>query len=242
MVSLHADHVIEPLEDFLDTLQRGVAAAGGERLFCLGIVPSRPETGYGYVRLGDEIEPEVYEAAEFVEKPSLEKARDYLDSGRYVWNSGIFVWRAVDLLTAVRRYAPEIRLDLLEAGNVDGFFQRSGPIAVDVAVMERSDRVGVVAASFRWDDVGGWNALHRTRHPDGEDNVILGQAKVVEGSGNVVWSEDGDVTLFRVTDLVVVHSGGHTFVTTREDASEMKRIFDRPGEEENETADRRGRS
>jgi len=242
MVSLHADHVIEPLEDFLDTLQRGVAAAGGGRLFCLGIVPSRPETGYGYVRLGDEIEPGVYEAARFVEKPSLEEARDYLDSGGYVWNSGIFVWRAVDLLTAVGRHAPEIRLDLLDAGDVGGFFERSGPIAVDVAVMERSDRVGVVAASFRWDDVGGWNALHRTRRPDGEDNVILGPGKVVEGSGNVVWSEDGDFTLFRVRDLVVVHSGGHTFVTTRGDAPEMKRIFDRNDEGENETADRRGRS
>ncbi len=242
MVSLHADHVIEPLADFLDTLQRGVAAAGGERLFCLGIVPSRPETGYGYVRLGDEIEPGVYEAAEFVEKPSLEKARAYLDSGGYMWNSGIFVWRAVDLLTAVRRHAPEMRLDLLEAGDVGGFFEHSGPIAVDVAVMERSDRVGVVTASFRWDDVGGWSALHRMRRPDGEDNVILGPGKVVEGSGNVVWSEDGDVTLFRVRDLVVVHSGGHTFVTTREDASEMKRIFDRIEGGENETADRRSRS
>ncbi len=242
MVSLHADHMIEPLADFLDTLQRGVAAAGGERLFCLGIVPSRPETGYGYVRLGDEIEPGVYEAAEFIEKPSLEKARAYLDSGGYMWNSGIFVWRAVDLLTAVRRHAPEMRLDLLEAGDVGGFFEHSGPIAVDVAVMERSDRVGVVTASFRWDDVGEWSALHRMRRPDDEDNVILGPGKVVEGSGNVVWSEDGDVTLFRVRDLVVVHSGGHTFVTTREDASEMKRIFDRIEGGENETADRRSRS
>lgn len=242
MVSLHADHVIEPLEDFLETLQRGVSAAGDERLFCLGIVPSRPETGYGYVRLGDKIGPDVYEAAEFVEKPSLKKAREYLDSGEYLWNSGIFVWRAVDLLTAVRRHAREIPLDLLEAGDVDGFFGRSEPIAVDVAVMERSDRVGVVAASFRWDDVGGWNALHRTRRPDGEGNVILGSGRVVEGSGNVVWSEDGRVTLFRVEDLVVVHSGGHTFVTTREEASEMKRIFDRPDQHENEATKRGGRS
>jgi mannose-1-phosphate guanylyltransferase len=242
MVSLHADHVIEPLDDFLDTLRRGVAAARGERLFCLGIEPSRPETGYGYVRLGDEMEPGIYEAAEFVEKPSEDKARAYLDSGRYMWNSGIFVWRAADLLEAVRRHAPEIRLDLLEAGDVSGFFERSEAIAVDVAVMERSDRVGVVAASFRWDDVGGWNALHRSRRPDGEDNVILGPGTVVDGSGNVVWSEDGDVTLFRVHDVVVVHSGGHTFVTTREDAPEMKRIFDRLEEDEDEPADRRSQS
>jgi mannose-1-phosphate guanylyltransferase len=239
MVSLHADHVIEPIEEFLATLQLGVAAAGGGRLLCLGIAPSRPETGYGYVRVGHELGPGVYEAAEFVEKPSLERAHLYLDSGKYLWNSGIFVWQAVDLLRAVREHAPEIRLESLEAGDVGAFFERSGPIAVDVAVMERSSRVGVVTASFGWDDVGGWSALHRTRRPDDEDNVILGPGRVVEGSGNVVWSEEGDVTLFRVRDLVVVHSGGHTFVTTRDDASEMKRIFDSREEAEDETADRR---
>lgn len=238
MVSLHADHVIEPLERFIDTVRLGVAAAGGGRLFCVGIAPSRPETGYGYVKLGEEIEPGVYEAAEFVEKPPLELARDYLASREYLWNSGIFIWRAVDLLAAVRRHAPEIRLDLLEAGDVRGFFARSEPTAIDVAVMERTERVGVVAADFRWDDVGGWNALHRTRRPDVDDNVILGPAKVVEGAGNVVWSEDGDVTLFRVRDLVVVHSGGHTFVTTREEAAEMKRVFER-GEEGGLDADGR---
>lgn len=226
MVSLHADHVLEPLDDFLDTLRRAVAATGTERLFCLGIEPTRPETGYGYVHLGHELEPGIFEAAEFVEKPSPEQVRAYVDSGKYLWNSGIFVWRAADLLSEVRRHAPEIRLATLEAGEVGGFFERSGPIAIDVAVMERSDRVGVVAAGFRWDDVGGWNALHRTRQPDDKENVILGSGRVVEGSGNVVWSEEGDVTLFRVRDLVVVHSGGHTFVTTRESASEMKRIFD----------------
>lgn len=242
MVSLHADHVLEPLDDFLDTLRRSVVATVTERLFCLGIEPTRPETGYGYVHLGQELEPGIFEAAEFVEKPSPGKARAYVDSGEYLWNSGIFVWRAVDLLAAARRHAPEIRLAILETGDVGDFFARSGPIAIDVAVMERSDRVGVVAAGFRWDDVGGWNALHRTRQPDGKDNVIIGSGRVVEGSGNVIWSEEGDVTLFQVTNLVVVHSGGHTFVTTRDRASEMKRIFGSDDRKEDEETDRRDAS
>lgn len=227
MVSLHADHLIEPPEAFLDTVGRAVDAAGDGRLLCLGIEPTRPETGYGYIRVGNEIGPGVYEAEEFVEKPDAETARSYVESGAHLWNSGIFVWRAADLLSAIRRLAPEIRLECLEAGDVAEFFHTSGPIAVDVAVMERSGRVGVVASSFRWDDVGGWNALHRTWPADEQNNVVYGPAEVVEATDNVVWSEDGSVTLFRVRDLVVVHSGDHTFVTTRKDAADMKKIFER---------------
>ncbi|UCG76735.1 MAG: mannose-1-phosphate guanylyltransferase [Gemmatimonadota bacterium] len=230
MISLHADHVIDPLAGFLEAVERGVGAADDGLLFCLGIRPSRPEIGYGYIELGRELGPGIHRAAAFIEKPSLERARAFLSAGHYLWNSGIFIWRAADLLAAVRRHAPEIRLDLLDAGDVDGFFHASGPVSIDVAVMERSDRVGVVSCSFRWDDVGGWNALHRTRPADGHDNVVVGPADLVESAGNVVWSENGHVTLFRVRDLVVVHSDAHTFVTTREAAAEMKRIFERSGD------------
>jgi mannose-1-phosphate guanylyltransferase len=226
IVSLHADHVIETLQDFLDTTRAGVDAAGGGRLLCLGIVPDRPETGYGYVRRGEALESGVYEAAEFVEKPDEATARSYLESGAYLWNSGIFIWRAQDLIDAVRALAPEIALAQLDNGNVAEFFRSSEPISVDVAVMERSKRIGVVEASFQWDDVGGWNSLGRTRPPDARGNFVQGRAELVESEGNVVWSDDGKITLFGVHDLVVVHSGEHTFVTTREAVADMKRIFE----------------
>ncbi|MCZ6824579.1 MAG: sugar phosphate nucleotidyltransferase [Gemmatimonadetes bacterium] len=226
MVSLHADHVIEPLDEFLDTISRGVAATGGGRLLCLGIEPDRPETGYGYVRLGAELAPGVFAAAEFVEKPPLETARAYVDSGEYLWNSGIFIWRAADLLAAIRTLAPEIPLERLENGEASGFFEACARVTIDVAVMERASRVGVVAASFGWDDVGDWNALRRTWPTDRDGNIVFGSVDLVDSGDNIVWSEDGSITLFGVHDLVVVRSGDHTFVTTREAAADMKRIFE----------------
>ena len=225
IVSLHADHVIEPLHGFVESCHIGVAATGGGRLLCLGIVPNRPETGYGYIRRSELLQPGVFASAGFVEKPDEATARSFLESGDHLWNSGIFIWRAQDLLDAVTELAPEIRLAHLDRGDVEGFFGACDAISVDVAVMERSANVGVVPASFQWDDVGGWNSLERTRRPDAGGNVVAGRAELVESEGNIVWSEDGQVTLFGVRDLVVVHSGEHTFVTTRAAATEMKRMF-----------------
>ena len=235
MVSLHADHVIDPLQEFLETTRTGVAAAAGGLLLCLGVVPDRPETGYGYVQRGASLGGSVYEASRFVEKPDKATARSYLEAGGYLWNSGIFIWRARDFLEAVRELAPEIALARLDDGDVEGFFRTSEAIPVDVAVMERCPTIAVVEASFRWDDVGGWNALPRTRQTDADGNVVQGDAHLVESEDNVVWSEDGEITLFGVRDLVVVHSGGQTFVTTRAAAAEMKRIF---GGGEGRSADR----
>lgn len=234
MLSMHADHVIEPPLEFRRTIRRAVAAAArGGRLYCIGIRPDRPETGYGYVRLGREPAPGIFEAREFVEKPDLETATRYLDSGDYLWNTGIFAWRAADFLEAVRRHAPEIAgaLPALEAGDVDGFFESVEPVSVDVAVMERAPSVGVVEATFRWDDVGTWTALARTRPADAAGNTVVGRAALVDARNNIVWSEAGRVTLFGVEGLVVVRSGRETLVVPRERVSELKAMLRRLEEE-----------
>ncbi|MFQ5747314.1 MAG: mannose-1-phosphate guanylyltransferase [Gemmatimonadota bacterium] len=229
MVSLHADHVISPLDGFRDTVLRAVDAARAEegRLYCLGVTPTRPETGYGYVEVGRELAPGAHEVVRFVEKPQLADARAYASSGRHLWNSGIFVWRAAALLEAVRTFSPEMAggLPALEAGDADGFFARCTAISVDVGVLERADRVGVVRAAFEWDDVGTWAALTRTRELDGEGNAVVGDAATVESRDNIVWSENGRVTLYGVDGLVVVQSGDRTFVTTRERAGDLKRLL-----------------
>lgn len=229
MLSMHADHVIEPPLEFRRTIRRAVAAAKGERLYCIGIRPDRPETAYGYVRLGRESAPGIFEAREFVEKPDLETARRYLDSGAYLWNTGIFAWRAADFLEVVRRHAPEIAaaLPALEAGDVEGFFASAEPVSVDVAVMERAPSVGVVEATFRWDDVGTWTALARTRPADAAGNTVVGRAALVEARNNIVWSERGRITLFGVEGLVVVRSGRETLVAPRGRVSELKAMLRR---------------
>lgn len=228
MISMHADHVIEPEGEFRRTVRRAAeAAARGGRLYCIGIHPDRPETGYGYVRLGRRTSPGIYEAQAFVEKPDHETASRYLASGEYVWNSGIFAWRVDDLLRTIRDRAREISTALprLEEGDVEGFFEAVEPVTIDVAVMERAPAVGVVEATFRWDDVGTWAALARTRAPDAAGNTIVGRGVGVDARGNIVWAEEGRVTLFGVTGLVVVRSGEETLIMSRERAAELKHLL-----------------
>ena len=233
MVSLHADHVIHPFEEFRSTIQRGLAACREGRLCCIGAHPSRPETGYGYVRRGPATAPGTFVVEEFVEKPDAPTAERYLASGDFLWNTGIFVWRAADLLEAIRRYTPEGAgaLARLDAGDVPGFFEAVTPISIDEGVMERAEAVGVVEASFAWDDVGVWNSLARTRSPDRAGNVVVGDARLVDARENIVWTEDTRATLFDVEGLVVVQAGREILVTTRTAADRLKSLLDRLREE-----------
>lgn len=241
IVSLHADHLIRPFDAFETAITRATRAAHERHvLVCLGIRPTRPETGYGYIELGDETAPGVRAVRQFVEKPDLDTARGYVAGGRHLWNSGIFVWRAGDFLDAVRRLTPEISgaLPALDAGGagVEAFFEQVEPVSVDVGVLERSDAVEVVEAEFEWDDVGTWTSLARTRPADPDGNVTSGNAVLVEASDNIVWSEDGRVVLFGVDDLVVVRSGGETLVTRRALAPQLKRALARlPSDESEDT-------
>lgn len=230
MASLHADHVIRPAADFREVVAAAAAAADHhDRLFTLGIRPTRAETGYGYVRRGDALDDGGAHAVDaFVEKPDAETAAAYVDSGDYLWNSGIFIWRATRLLEEVRLHTPELAalLPLLDRGDVDAFFERAPALSVDEGVLERSSRVGVMEAGFRWDDVGTWDAVARTRPGDARGNVLLGDAHVVESDGCVVWEEAGEpVVVFGASDLVIVRVRGATLVLPRDRASDLKTLL-----------------
>lgn len=229
MISLHADHVIEPLSELVETIDRAISAAQRGSLVCLGVEPDRPETGYGYVEVGEGTGDRTWRARRFVEKPDLETAEGYLAGGGFLWNSGIFVWRAADLLAAMRELTPEISsaLPLLDNEGPEAFFEVVEPVSIDVAVMERSPAVEVALASFAWDDVGSWNALARTRTGDHHGNVLVGSAKAVDSARNVVWAEEGTIVLFDVEDLVVVRSGDVTMVTRRSSAPQLKKLVGR---------------
>ena len=229
MISLHADHLIQPLDAFVETVGRASDAARRDgALVCLGITPTRAETGYGYIETDRETVEGVYSVRRFVEKPDADTAETYLSSGRHLWNTGIFVWRAADFLAAVARWCPEISpaLPALDTDDVDGFYSLVQPISVDVGVLERAANVETAVATFEWDDVGAWEALARTREPDAEGNVTTGRVRVVEGSGNIVWSESGRVVMFGVDDLVVVRSGEETLVMRRDLAPRLKEALE----------------
>jgi len=237
MISLHSDHVIEPPAAFRALLARAaqLAVAHG-RLFTIGAVPTRPETGYGYIRVGAPLEgveagegEPGNEVARFVEKPDHATAEGYLASGEYLWNTGLFVWRAADLLDQLERFTPEMAplIPILREGGTEEFFRRAPTLSIDNALLERSDRVGVVRATFAWDDVGAWDAVTRTRAADADGNVTLGDAHAVECADTILYADDGPVVAFGVSDLVVVRTHGITFVAHRDRTPDLKSMLAR---------------
>lgn len=232
MVSLHADHVISPAATFREQLLHAAELASEHRmLFTLGIVPDRPETGYGYIRRSGELgargEDTGFRVERFVEKPDLETAEQYLQSGDYLWNTGIFIWRAADLLDQVRAHTPEIAdlLALLDQGDTAGFFERVPSLSIDEGVLERSDAVGVLPARFQWDDIGAWDAVYRTKPLDEHGNALVGDAYQLDTEGSVLFADDGPIVAFGVRDLIVVRTGGVTFVTQRDRTADLKQVL-----------------
>jgi mannose-1-phosphate guanylyltransferase len=236
MVSLHADHVINPPEAFRSLVARAAELAVEHgRLFTIGAVPDRPETGYGYVKLGPALTgTEVdgrgdpgFRVERFVEKPDAETAAGYLAAGDYLWNTGLFVWRAADLLDEMQRVSPELAelIPIVREGGTEEFFRRAPTISIDHAVLERSERVAVVRATFDWDDVGAWDAVRRTRPADDAGNVVLGPGYAVESSGVTVYADDGPVVAFGVEDLLIVRTGGVTFVAPRDRTPDLKQLL-----------------
>jgi mannose-1-phosphate guanylyltransferase len=236
MLCVHADWAIGDDAEFRATLARAAALAEREQsLVTVGIVPARPDPGFGYIEPGDPVSDAANDdsqsgarrVARFAEKPNRETAARMVASG-YLWNSGIFVWRASDFLAEVRARSPEVApfLPLAESGDIAAFFSSVTPISVDEGVLERSPRVLVIPGDFGWDDVGTWAALHRVRKRDKGGNATFGDVHAVDASNNVVHADAGSVVLYGVSDLVVVTRDGLTLVTTKERAAELKKLLD----------------
>lgn len=234
MVCTHADSAIGNVTLFQDTLNKAAAAATeSHSLMLVGIVPSRPDVGFGYIEPGSAVEKMegVYHVSRFVEKPNQDQAIEMVKKG-LLWNSGIFAWRVGDLLDELNTHTPEVAPALAAAnGNANMFFNSVTPIAIDVGVLERSKRVLVIPGNFGWDDVGTWSALHRVRALDQNANAISGPTFSLASSGNVVHAEDTQVILYGVQDLVVVARNGLVMVTTREYAANLKTLLDALPEE-----------
>ena len=230
MVSLHSDHVITPDESFRELLVTAAQCAiTHQRLLTIGITPTRPETGYGYIKPGARLDTrfDAYDVQQFVEKPDRELATQYIQRG-YLWNSGIFVWPVKLFLDEVARHATEIAPHLPHAvgGDAASFFDKVGNISVDEAVLERSEKVGVMPATFMWDDVGAWDAVGRTREQDTEGNVFVGNISAVDATNCIAWTDEGAVVLYGTDDLVVVRANGITFVAPRDRTPDLKKLVE----------------
>ncbi|CAN5571004.1 mannose-1-phosphate guanylyltransferase [soil metagenome] len=228
MISIHADWSVGDPDGFRAALSHAADAAEEHAaLVTVGIVPVRPDPGFGYIQPGEEIGAGIRRVARFIEKPTREKAETMVRDG-FLWNSGIFVWRAGDFLDELASHTPEVAPHLAaHPHDLAGFFGAvKSSVSVDVGVLERSGRVLVLPGDFKWDDVGTWAALRRVRDCDSEGNALHGNVHALASTGNVVHADGGAVVLYGVSDLVVVTRDGLTLVTTIERASDLKTLLE----------------
>jgi mannose-1-phosphate guanylyltransferase len=214
------------------------AATREEALITLGVVPTRPETGYGYLEMGEAAGdgPPLHRVARFVEKPDAPKALEYLAGGRHLWNCGIFVMRARVFLAALERHLPEVfrALEEMDArgfeapGAREAFYAAVPSVSIDYGVMEKAENVLTVRSSFPWDDLGSWPALERVL-PAEEGVVARGEVLAVECPGSVIYAEEGVVAALGVKDLVIVRTRDATLVVPKERAQEVRALVQRLG-------------
>lgn len=227
MVCVHADWAIADDNAFRNALDAAMRVAAEESaLVTVGVVPTRPDPGFGYIQPGDKTSSGARKVTRFVEKPERARAVSMLNEG-YLWNSGIFAWQVGDFLDEVRALTPEVAKALPRAENgLAEFFNAVIPVSVDVGVLERSKRVRVLSGDFGWDDVGTWAALRRVKPEDNSGNVTSGEVFALDARGNVVHAEGSAVVLYGVSDLVVVSKGGLTLVTTADRSADLKTLVD----------------
>jgi len=228
VLSLHADWAVGDAAAFRRTADLALTTAREhDRLVTVGVVPSRPETGYGYIVPGPPLADGARMVARFSEKPDAATALDLMAAGA-LWNSGLFAWTAKKLLAEAEAHTPEVApyLEDLRSGDIERFFREVTPISIDVGLLERSPSVAVVSGDFAWDDIGTWQALTRVRAKDPNGNVLVGRAFAHNTEDCIVWAERDTVVLSGVRDLIVVQANGRILVMPAEHAASMKQLLD----------------
>jgi mannose-1-phosphate guanylyltransferase len=253
MGSFHADHVIADVARFRAALAFAEQVARQGYLVTLGVTPTYPETGYGYIRYGSSIatlgQLGAYAGDAFVEKPQRAMAEEYLRAGTYVWNSGIFAWRADRILDEIRRWVPTVGAVLDEIGAAA---QRSGGqvtphveqvmaavwprlrdnVTIDVGVMERAERIAVIPLSVGWNDIGSWGQVAALYPPDAQGNVVIGldgaQQIVLETRDTLIYSTTGRrIATAGVDGLVIVDTPDGLLICSKEHTQRVKEIAER---------------
>lgn len=231
---LAADHVIPDAKAFATALGRAASAAADGALVTLGVRPTRPETGYGYIEVGRAVgraHPGVHRVKRFREKPDAALARRMLRAGGHLWNAGIFVWRAASVLEEIERHAPALARALapLRRNTTKRFVERAyadaPSLPIDVAVLEASDRVWTLPVRFHWNDVGSWASLAQELGVDAAaSRVVGGDAVLVDARGNLVWPGGRTIALLGVEGLAVIDAGDALLVARLDRSGDVRRV------------------
>ena len=234
LLVLAADHIVQNQQKFTDAIAKSLPLAESGKLVTFGIVPTEPQVGFGYIERGAEI-GNGYWVKSFREKPPVEVAQEYLDSGHYYWNSGIFMFRASRYLEELQENRPDIvsacraameskarDLDFLRVGNAA--FAKCPTESIDCAVMEQTNDAVVVPIDAGWSDIGSWSSLADLSEQDDNGNTAIGDVKILASENSYVRSEDKLVAAIGVSDLVIVSTKDAVLVASKDDAQDVKRI------------------
>lgn len=235
MISLHADHVIENIETFKAALCDALVLAEKDKLCLIGVKPSRPDIGFGYIEKGDAIpETRGFSVTSFREKPDLRTAKSYVSNGSFFWNSGLFIWKTQKLVEEIKRYLPRTITELENARDQLGplvsssaedlspFYSKLQKIAIDHAVLEVSENVVMVEADIGWQDVGTWSALDHAFEADENGNLIFTDSIAIDCKNTTIDGDGPLVAALGLHDLIVVSMKDATLVAPKERAHDVK--------------------
>ncbi len=241
MVVTPSDHLIENDELFRDTVLSAVKIANERNgIVTIGISPSYPATGYGYVQTAVNItgseKIKQFKVERFVEKPNEATAAEYIQKGGFYWNSGLFVFKISVFLDAVKRYAPALYSGLrkiqAEIGKssfeetLDKIYRTVESISIDYGIMEHADNIYLVEGNFTWNDLGSWESVYLASNKDEKGNAGAGGSVIIDSKNSFVYSDKGLIALVGLDDVIVVQDGNTTLVCKREKAEEIKKVVD----------------
>ncbi len=237
MVIAPSDAYIKDWQEFTNVLAEAVdAAEKQDKLVTIGITPTFPATGYGYIKFSGNDIAKAKAVEEFKEKPDLETAKKYVESGSYVWNSGMFIWKASTIMKHFEILLPDIYKDLQTIGQAMGtdneysVIEKVYPgiqkISIDYGIMEKSDDVLVVSGEFGWSDVGSWDMLGVLHEADENGNISVGDVLQINTENTIAYAENMCVAAVGVKDLIIVQSDDAVMVCSKNNAQDVKKIVD----------------
>jgi mannose-1-phosphate guanylyltransferase len=242
MVVLPADHLISEKRNFQNTVKFAVRyATETGSLLTIGINPTYPETGYGYIQLGKKLyskgERKIFKVKTFAEKPNLDTAERFLKSGDFFWNSGMFIWRTDSILSEIDEHLPELREDLYKIEKavhkttfkrvLYDVYSRTKTLSIDYGVMEVAKNVCVVKADFEWNDLGSWEAVYNISPKDKNQNVIHARESInINSKNNYLYSKDKIIATVDVDDLVVVDTADAILICRKKESQNVKEVVE----------------
>lgn len=242
MLVVPADHIVKGQRDFAAAVALAASLAQQGLLVTFGIKPTRPETGYGYIKperktvLAKRGKLKGHPVGRFVEKPNAAKAAQYLKAGDYYWNSGMFVWRAATILDEIRRHQPVLARGIERIGRlieqgasktaIDDEYRLLPSVSIDQGVMEKSSKAAMVPVTFSWSDVGSWGSLDEVAAKDKAGNLVVGRVVDIESQRSVVYGDRRVVATIGLTDMVVVDTPDATLVCPKSRAQDVKKIVE----------------